>query len=263
VNYGLRCAPILPQKDVHRPVPNVLNFDIRNYQQGIRSTVFVNAPPGVLFSGDPGFVQANSGPNAAKPWANIWNPYWKDFAPRLGLAWDPRGDGRTSIRAAYGLAYNDYPTVDRLGSQSSNPPFGSLTRVISPAGGLDDPWRGIPGGNPFPLFITKNMPFVPLGEYMIGNPNLSPTYDQSWNLSVQREIVPGTLLSVSYIGTRIVHLQYANPLNNSIYVPGAGDANGNCFLNGARTPFKVAPGNDCSTVGNTQDRRKLSLLNPA
>ncbi|PYS44246.1 MAG: hypothetical protein DMG13_34120, partial [Acidobacteria bacterium] len=263
MSYGLRWAPILPQEDVHRPVPYVLNWDVERYLQGLRSSVFVNAPPGILFPGDTGFVQKNNGANAEKPRANIWNTYWKDFAPRLGLAWDVEGNGRTSVRASYGLTYNDYPTVDRLGSQSAMPPYGSLTRVLSPAGGLDDPWRGIAGGNPFPFVIDKNMPFVPFGEYLIGNPDLTPTYDQSWNLSLQREIVTGTLLSVSYIGTKLTHLQAAEPLNMSIYVPGAGDANGNCFLNGKVTHFKVAPGSACSTVDNTQNRRTLSFLNPA
>src|SRR5712691_8071317 len=57
MSYGLRWAPILPQRDVHRPVPYVLNFDINRYAQGIRSTVFTKAPPGILFPGDPGFIQ--------------------------------------------------------------------------------------------------------------------------------------------------------------------------------------------------------------
>ena len=263
MSYGLRWAPILPQRDVHRPVPYVLNFDVNRFAQGIRSTVFVNAPPGMLFPGDAGFVQHNNGANAAKPEADIWNPYWKDLAPRIGLAWDPKGDGKTSLRASYGITYDDYPTVDRLGSQSAEPPYGSLTRVIAPVGGFDDPWAGIAGGNPFPTSFNRDSPFVPLGEYMPANPYLSPTYDQSWNLSVQREIVPGTLVSVSYLGTKVIHLQYSTPLNQSVYIPGNADAGGNCFLNGKLTPVKVAAGTACSTLTNTQDRRVLSMLNPA
>jgi hypothetical protein len=263
MSYGLRWAPILPQQDVNRPVPYVLNWDINRYKQGIRSIVFVNAPPGILFAGDPGFVQHNNGANAAKPRADVWNPYWKDLAPRLGLAWDVEGNGRTSVRSSYGLAYEDYPTAARMGTQNLMPPYGNQTRVLSPVGGLEDPWLGVPGGNPFPVQISKTMSFVPFGEYVIRDANLAPTYTQTWDLSIQREVVKNTLLSVSYIGSQVTHLQAASPLNQAIYVPGVGNANGSCFLNGQITPFKVAPGADCSTLTNTQDRRELGFLNPA
>jgi hypothetical protein len=263
MSYGLRWAPILPQQDVNRPVPYVLNWDINRYQQGIRSSVFVNAPPGILFPGDQGFVQHYNGANAAKPRADVWNPYWKDLGPRLGLAWDVEGNGRTSVRSSYGLAYEDYPTAARMGTQNLMPPYGNQTRVLSPAGGLEDPWLGVPGGNPFPVQIGKTMSFVPFGEYVIRDANLGPTYSQTWDLSLQREVVKSTLLSVSYIGSQITHIQAASPLNQAMYVPGVGNATGNCFFNGQATPYKVNPGADCSTLANTQDRRELGFLNPA
>jgi Carboxypeptidase regulatory-like domain len=262
-SYGLRWEPILPQQDVNRPVPYVLNWDVNKYQQGIRSTVFVNAPPGILFPGDAGFVQHNNGANAAKPRGDVWNPYWKDFAPRLGLAWDVEGNGRTSVRASYGLAYEDYPTATRMGTQNLMPPYGNQTRVLGPVGGLDDPWLGVPGGNPFPIQVTKDMAFVPFGEYVIRDANLAPTYTQTWNLSIQRQVLQGTLLSASYIGSEVTHIQAGVPLNMALYVPGVGNATGNCFLNGQLTPYKVTPGADCSTLANTQDRRELGFSNPA
>jgi hypothetical protein len=262
VNFGLRWQPILPIVDYHRPVGMVTNFDIERYRQGLRSKVFVNAPPGLLFPGDPEFAQKNNG--AAKdPKSDVWNAYWKLFAPNVGFAWDVQGDGRTSLRASYGLNYEDYPTNYRRGTQSVQPPWGSLTRLLAPEGGLDDPWRGIPGGNPFPLDVGRDVTFVPSGEYMPSNPDLTPTYTQTWNLSLQRELKPGTLLSASYIGRQIVHLQASYPINQSIFVPGVGDANGNCFLDGKVTHFRVAAGTACSTVTNTNDRRKLSFVNPA
>ena len=49
------------------------------------------------------------------------------------------------------------------------------------------------------------------------------------------------------------------PLNMALYVPGVGNASGNCFLNGQTTPYKVSPGADCSTLANTQDRRELGF----
>src|SRR5882672_7250915 len=262
VSYGLRWSPVLPLVDYRRPVPNVSNFDENRFLQGIRSQTFVNAPPGFIYVGDPGLVQANNGANAAKPQADLWKPYWKEFAPRLGLAWDVRGDGRTSLRASYGINYEEYGALYRLGTSQQQPPWGSSTNLIAPLGGLDDPWAGIPGGNPHPLRLNANMPFVPNGVYQPTNPNLTPTYTQSWNLSLQREVAPGTLVSVAYLGTEIIHLQSAEPLNQSVYIPGAGDGNGNCFLNGSAVYFKVAPGAACSTLANTQDRRRLSLLRP-
>ena len=264
VSFGLRFSPVLPIVEYRRPIPIVMNFDMDRYRQGLRSTVFVNAPPGMLYPGDPGFAQNNNGASAAKPKADLWKPYWNQFAPRLGFAWDVEGNGRTSVRASYGLSYEEYPAgTYRLGTQLAQPPWGSFTRMLQPEGGLDDPWRGVPGGNPFPLQLTTDMPFVRGGEYLPSNPYLTPSYMQSWNLSLQRELVPGTLVSLSYMGTAIVHLQAASSLNMSVFVPGVGDASGSCFLNGKITHFKVTPGSPCSTVNNTDDRRQLAFVNPA
>ena len=260
-SYGLRWAPIFPLMDYQRPVPMVSNFDINRFQQGLRSQVFVNAPPGFLYPGDPGFVQHSD--NGSKPQADLWNTYWKGLAPRVGLAWDVRGDGKTSVRASYGITYDEYVANYRLGTSSAQAPWGSFLRVLAPAGGLADPWAGIAGGNPFPFALTKDVRFGPGGDYLPANPNLTPTYTQSWTLSVQKEIVIGTVVSVSYLGTGVRHTQSTDMLNPGVYIPGNGDASGSCFLNGQQTYYKVTPGTPCSTIANTQARRTLSLQNPA
>jgi hypothetical protein len=276
---GVRWQPILPNVDYREPIPNVINFDLERYKQGIRSQVFVNAPPGFLFSGDPELVQntnvtvSGGKVNTSKPHTDLWKPYWGQFAPRLGLAWDVEGNGRTSVRASYGLSYEEYPLIYRLGTQQQQPPWGDGVSITAPAGGFDDPWA--PGVSPFPNVTALNKPWVTRGTYMPSNPDLAPTYTQTWNLSLQREVASGTLVSASYLGTQIIHLQAAATMNQSVYVPGVGDANGNCFLNSTiilydgsplsfsgPLPFRVSPGAPCSTSGNTQVRRELALLRP-
>ena len=93
-SYGIRWAPIFPLMDYNRPIPAVWNFDVNRFRQGIRSDVFVNAPPGFVYPGDPGFVQHYSGVNSSKPEADLWNTYWKGLSPRLGFAWDVRATAR-------------------------------------------------------------------------------------------------------------------------------------------------------------------------
>jgi hypothetical protein len=263
LTYGVRWNPLLPIADMKRPIPIVANFDLDRYRQGIRSTVFVNAPPGMVYIGDRGFVQNNNGLDAAKPRADLYDAHWFTFAPRAGLSWDVEGNGRTSVRASYGLNYEDPFAVSRQGSQLGQAPWGVAVRLVAPPGGLDDPWRGIPGGNPFPLGLKRDMAFPSRGDYMPLRADIVPLYTQSWNLSLQREVVPGTLVSASYLGTLLIHTQAVDPINQPVFVPGTGDASGNCFLNGKTVHFKVAPAAACSTLGNTQERRKLSFENPA
>jgi hypothetical protein len=261
-SVGLRWEPMLPHVDTMRPVPYVGNFSHDRFLQGIRSNVFVNAPPGLVFPGDPEFQQETSGLGSPSPKANLWNTYWNTFSPRIGLAWDVQGNGRTSLRASYGLAFEPYPGNTRLGTQTTMVPYGALQRVIDPAGGLEDPWRTLPGGTIHPLRVTSTMQFPSGTEFMPEKGDLTPTYVQSWNLSIQREIVREMLLSVSYMGTTMVHLQTAFPLNLAVFVPGVGDATGRCFLNGKVTHFTVIPGAACSTAANTQVRRQLSFEKP-
>ena len=91
VNYGLRWEPFFPQQLRNGAV---YQFDMARFKQNIHSTVFPNGPAGLYFPGDPGF-----------PTKAGMEKQWKNFGPRVGVAWDPTGDGRTSIRASYGKSY--------------------------------------------------------------------------------------------------------------------------------------------------------------
>ena len=264
VNAGVRWEPILPHIDKASPVPFVANWDRQKFLDGVRSEVFANSPRGLVWPGDPGFRQTANGLGGDSPRANLWNTYWNIFQPRLGLAWDVQGDGRTSVRASYGLTYEQYPANARLGTQTAMAPYGASQSVLAPSGGLADPWSDLAavGGSIHPLDFGTDVRFPPNADFMPENGDLFPTYVQSWNLSLQREVMQDTLVSASYLGTMMVHLQATHALNLSVFIPGVGDANGNCFLNGEVTHFTVSSGANCSTFANTQDRRSLSLERP-
>jgi hypothetical protein len=83
-----------------------------------------------------------------------------------------------------------------------------------------------------------------------------------WNLSLQRQVGEDWLLSASYLGTQPIHLYALQQLNPAVFVPGSGDAAGNCALNGKTVPFKVRPGAACSTTSNTNQRRRFYRENP-
>ena len=116
LNAGLRWEPFLPLAVGYGQGAKLneggsFQFSQDWFNRGIRSTVYPNAPVGLYFPGDPGFPKHGS-----------TNAKLHYVAPRLGLAWDVRGDGRTSVRASYGIAF-DFSGAQTYGGASSAPPF--------------------------------------------------------------------------------------------------------------------------------------------
>jgi len=134
VNYGLRWEPYFPQTFMNG---DSMNFDLDAYMKGAHTSVYKNAPPGLFFTGDAG------NPGRAAMFTKWWN-----VSPRLGLAWDVRGDGRTSVRASYGLFYDFVPLAFYTGRTPAFLPFAATTGVK-----IDNPWAPFPGGNPFPFTV--------------------------------------------------------------------------------------------------------------
>jgi hypothetical protein len=73
---------------------------------GVQSQRFVAAPRGVVFPGDPGAPDG------------VYFPDKNNFAPRIGLAWDPFGSGKTSVRGGFGIFYNILNGWIQFGSSS-------------------------------------------------------------------------------------------------------------------------------------------------
>src|SRR5437879_2659380 len=115
VNMGVRWEPFLPQKLNNGAV---YTFDWNRFAQGVRSTVFPKAPVGLLYAGDPGFVGKTGINNRFNEWA-----------PRIGFAFDPKGDGKTSIRASIGIAY-DFPNIQIQSTPATAPPFANALQSL-------------------------------------------------------------------------------------------------------------------------------------
>src|SRR5207244_2201012 len=127
---------------------------------------------------------------------------WMHFAPRAGLAWDPKGNGMTVVRAAYGIFY-DYPHFQGVGGIRNTPPRGGLIQLTNPPGGFDDPWQSYPGGNPLPFAISKDVAFPLGGTYTVIPQDAKTSYVNQWNFSVQKQIGMDWLVAGNYIGLRL------------------------------------------------------------
>lgn len=231
---GLRWEPFIGGK---MPLGYVQHFDMGAFLANVHSTVYPNAPAGVFFPGDSQF-DTNGRPSHIRP---------NDFAPRIGVVWDPKGDGRMTIRASYGLFYELPHTLFAYGF-SQAPPWGSTISRTNVD--FANPWAGFPGGDPFPLQLGKNFNFPQPGNYTSYPLDPKITYLQQWNLSVEKQLGANWLVSASYLGNNTVHLWADAPINAAVYLPQA-----TCTIAGVTyTP--------CSSTANTNQRRLLNLLNP-
>ena len=224
VNAGFRWEPYYSAVD---EVGYASHFEMANFLAGTRSTVYTNAPVGLMYPGDPGYPGTSYNRNSLN-----------QFAPRVGLVWDPAGDGKQTIRAAAGIFY-EMPKMWQYGRAPLNPPFGNTLVVNNPAS-FADPWATYAGGNPFPLQkpVPSGVRYPLFGSFVNMPLDAKPTQLQQWNLSYERQFATNWLISLAYIGNHTIHLWLGKELNPGTYVPGA------------------------STLANVNTRRLLYLTNP-
>lgn len=156
-----------------------------------------------------------------------------NFSPRVGLAWDVFGDGRTSVRMGGGIYQEQMiPTTPRF-TFSKVFPFHKQYALVR----TNDPVTGVPVPilpdlvldlNALPS--TANAPSI--WEF---EPNIPSKYQ--WNFEVQREFLAGTTLSAAYMGSRYLHNEVRKSVNN--FVAGTLPDGRKCFL---RTAPCNAPG---------------------
>jgi hypothetical protein len=227
INAGVRWEPDMPAFDKQC---RGNQFNMADFINGVHSTQYPNAPAGLLFGNDAGNTNGCA----------FSNKHLLDSSPRLGLVWDPTGNGKQTIRAAFGLMHDNtelfYPE-----RWTTNPPYASqvndLTSLLNTAP-FSSPWNGYVSptgvaGDPFPgaaLFPTG-------GAYVSIPPNVHATYMMQWNLSYQKQIAKNWLATATYIGNKTNHILGENDINSP-------------------TPSATA------TVANEQARRPLTLINP-
>src|SRR5262249_44362512 len=112
------------------------------------------------------------------------NRQWNLFAPRVGVAWDPTGQGKLSVPTSYALAY-EFNNGQLFITSSGSPPFGG--EVSFPASSFSNPFASNPAANIFPYTVGPDAPFVPSGVFIPLRPNLHTTAVHHDHLCRQRD----------------------------------------------------------------------------
>ncbi len=200
LNLGLRWDPFLLQPD-KRGTGSM-------FREGVQSVFFPLAPVGLVYWGKDPSVAEKYG------FGNIYN----NWGPRAGFAWDPWGDGKSSVRGGYGIFYASRALQQIPGAGAG---YG-LSLALDPVpGGLADPYGAI-GGNPYP-FSAPQSP-EERARYRFVRPVSTPGWDegwrngivQQWNVSLNREIAPGYILTAAYVASKGNHLESSRQVNPGV-----------------------------------------------
>jgi hypothetical protein len=213
INIGVRWEPSVPSYD---KFGRGNQFSWPLFLQGWHSKQYPQAPAGLIFSQD----------SDVNPYGKAFTAsHWNLWSPRLGIVWDPKGDGRQTLRAAFNLMHD---TVELFYPErwTTNAPYVSSITLTS--GQFSDPFanytlNGVKG-DPFP----GNLVFPTQGTYISVPPNAKPQYMMQWNVSYQRQVGQNWLLQANYLGNATRHIWGSVDVNyaNST-IPGASTNNTN------------------------------------
>ncbi|MEO5895271.1 MAG: carboxypeptidase regulatory-like domain-containing protein [Vicinamibacterales bacterium] len=178
------------------------NDALNAFHPGVQSTRFPDAPAGLVYPGDAGVPRGT--------YATDKN----NFAPRLGMVWDPRGKGRTTVRAAWGIFY------DALAGQGDFFQNGVLAPPFTPLVELNSPPTSITLANPLSAIAGGPTRF-PGGLVIIGwGEDFQTPYAHHFNATVQHQIGNNLGAEIGYVGSRGRHLPMFIEVNPGVLAPG-------------------------------------------
>ena len=205
LNLGLRYELAEPFEDSG----DALN----SFRPGQQSTRFPDAPTNLVYPGDAGVP------------AGTYDRDDNNFAPRLAVAWDPWGNGKTSVRAGWGIFHDSLPGQgDFFQNSVLAPPFNPILQVDAPPTvvSLADPLANVAGG---PTQFPPGIIFIGWGSDFT-----TPSY-QHYNLTVQRQLGQNMGLEVGYVGSKGKNLPIFMEVNPRLVAPGQ-DHSGATSLSG-------------------------------
>jgi Carboxypeptidase regulatory-like domain/TonB dependent receptor len=247
LNYGLRWDIISPWYEKYNQLQSLI--------EGVQSVTYPGAPTGFLVPTDPGV------PRTIAP------VDYRNFAPRLGIVYAPNfhnsllkrtfgNEGKTSIRVGFGMFYTAIPGLTAA-IMYSIPPYGYnyvsnsvlfAQPFLTTAGTPELPGVVQPFPSHSPAFgATAQHPNTAVDwsrlEPIDGDPAYRTTntvpYTEQWNLSIERQLQAGTVLSLSYVGNQGHHLLAVTPFNSS--------NSAECLAMAAAKPGSCGPDNDNQT----------------
>jgi hypothetical protein len=202
LDYGVRWEVYGPQHS--QKASNDSNFAL-----GAGSNLIDQAAHGYIFTRGPA-----NGAVAASPVGGLWQNNFTQVGPRVGFAYDLTGDGKTSIRGGYGISFErnfdnvtfnviqnppNYAVVNYTTSSNNNVPIALSTSNLGP----------LSAATGTATFSGPTLRAV--------NPHIRPAYTESFNLGIERQLAPGTTVTLNYTGERGIRNFSITGINQSYY----------------------------------------------